>query len=78
MLTWKDVQVQREFRRAEIERAAHERLLAQIDSRPGLLMALVRSMVVRFGAWMEVTGCRLQTRYQLALTDNGRPSLDAC
>jgi hypothetical protein len=63
MLSWRDVMDQ-EVRRADSERRARQWRLAQAEQ-AGLPTrgARLAALMIRLGAWMERTGCRLQTRF---------------
>jgi hypothetical protein len=63
MVNWPDVRVQ-EYRRAELMKEAELARLASA-ARAGLPNRRERlaALMIRLGAWMERTGCRLQARF---------------
>ncbi len=58
--TWKDVIVQTEINRTRTLRSERNHILkTQLEPNKRIL----DHWLVRFGTWLERTGCRLQTRY---------------
>lgn len=64
MVTWRDV-IDQEERRAEAMRQAENwRLARAVGGTSQTGANRVAAFMIRLGAWMERTGCHLQTRFK--------------
>ena len=63
MLSWRDV-LDQEVRREDLQRRAREWELSQaVQTRRAEPLGRLAANMIRLGAWMERTGCRIQSRF---------------
>lgn len=60
MITWYDVLVQEQYRKEQLEKANHYRLLRQLSKRETMHF---RPLLSRLGGQLVKWGCRLQAKY---------------
>jgi hypothetical protein len=63
MVSWRDV-IDQEVRREELMRQAQQwRMVEMARAGRPTWSARLAALMIRLGAWMERTGCRLQSRF---------------